>query len=518
MADAPSIDQLIRSIEASDPAASTMIEALESRCLVDGRNRTLFDAAIRAENADVIALLASDAQALAYRAPIDRSLERPVKHTIAQFGIEHPISKIETYLEGSFGTDMAYGRTPLHTACRAGHFETCATLIGAGAKLNAKDVLGLTPLELSMFAHGEAGMHPFIAAFEGSGQRNLPVGARLLREAFAFPAALARLLATAKLDAAARRLLFCYYCARLDADAVTAMLNDGFDINKGVSAKVNPFREACTSHLLWEDDLPDCQELAFHMVKHRGLIGALTTSVDNALINEDGSNLLELMAQAERARKALVAQGNNLTLEPKLERQLIQRRIELLEILFAGGLDFRLARSKLPSDFANELHEMRLGDIARFLKGRSKGPEPSRKKPRITASTFWELGGETVLQTQYRPDEGSAGLIRLVVSNVYGPVDGMSVSVRLSSGSDPSACDWRTLTIATQTLHIDGERVPRAELGESVYGETPWEAAYDLPLGEIESGDAMKVLWIRLEQPQEVEAHTELEPWNFKAG
>jgi hypothetical protein len=117
MADAPT-EALVDKIEAHDASAVAAISALTDRCLVDARNRTLFDVAILSDNTEVIALLASDRDALEFAAPVDAKNKDPIKHAVAMTAVEVPISKLEVYLENAFGEDLAYGRTPLHTACR----------------------------------------------------------------------------------------------------------------------------------------------------------------------------------------------------------------------------------------------------------------------------------------------------------------------------------------------------------------------------------------------------------------
>lgn len=50
----------------------------------------------------------------------------------------------------------SYGNTPLHIACAHGHEEIARYLIENGARVNARDVSGVTPLSLASLAHGES--------------------------------------------------------------------------------------------------------------------------------------------------------------------------------------------------------------------------------------------------------------------------------------------------------------------------------------------------------------------------
>jgi len=512
MADAPPVAKLVEMIEAHDASVVAAISTLTDRCLVDERNRTLFDVAILSDNAEVIALLASDPDALEFSAPIDEKIKEPIKHTVAMHEVEVPISKLEGYLETSFGEDLAYGRTPLHAACRAGNSSAMETLLAAGAKTNVKDAIGLTVPELAFYAHGETGLRDFLAAHERSGQPQLPVGKRLLGETFSFPETMAQLLEVAKLDAFARRLLFCYRCAWLDIEAVQNMLAEGYDPNKGLTAEINPLWEACTSSLLWDETIPGGFEMSYHFTKYTGHPGASAVSFDNALLNEDGSNFGKLFAEARRKQKAQIKTVKKMTITPDAEREVIAKRIALLDVLFDAGIDVALARKKLEFNTFGDLKAMNLGDVAAHLKqrGGSAAKAPKKRKPK--ASTSWDLVGETGLNTEYWPEEGAGGLLRLILHNVYGPVDGVTLSVRLSRDKSKSDGEWRDLKPVTEIVEVEGEMVSRAGLTEPVYGESPWEASYELPL---ESAHGAKVLWIRLDHKEEEQLRGELDPWKF---
>ncbi len=514
MAETPDLAALVEGIEAHDADAVSTLATLPDRCLADARNRTLFDVAILANNSEAIALLASDKKALEFAAAIDPGQKDPIRHSAAMHDIKYPISKLEAVLEKSFGQDLAYGRTPLQTACRVGNVVATDALLAAGAKANAKDAIGLTAVELAFYARGEEGLQNLIVAAEKNKQTNLPVGKRLLRELFAFPETLEKLLAVAKLDAYARRFLFCYRCAWLDTEAVRAMLADGYDPNKGLSADINPLWEACTSALLWDEAIPDGFEQAFHFTKHWGHPGASSVSFDNALLNEDGSNFGQLFAEAQKKQRAQIKIVDDMSISPESEQDLIERRVAMLDVLLGAGADARLARDKLSFGSFSELKEMGLGDVAQRLKGRrDKAARPAKKlKPKT--STFWELAGETGLNVEYWPEEGHGGLIRMILHNVYGPVDGMSLSVQLTEKNVDPEGEWTELNTVKETVDVDGEILTRAELTEPVYGEAPWEAHYELPLDEA---GAANRLWIRLSHEDE-SLSGELDPWDFVSG
>ena len=510
MATTPPVADLVQAIETHDMSAIAQIEALSDRCLVDERNRTLFDVAILADNAEVIALLSRDAGALAFHAPLDENIKDPVKHSIAMYGVEAPISKIENYLQNSFGDDLAFERSPLHTACRDGNAGAIETLLAAGADPADKDITGLTAAELALFAHGEAGLRDFLAAFERSGRSDLAVSKGFLGEILAFPETMPPLLRVARLDAGARRLLFCYRCAWLDTEAVRAMLAEGYDPNKGLTTDINPLREVCTSAILWDGATPDGLQTAYHYTKFHGHPLASHVHFDNDLLNEDGSNFDKLFAEAERRRKAMARSVETMTLEAEAERRQIDQRIELLDILVDAGLDIALASKKLDNGFFAELRKMGLRRVAERLK--QPGGARPRKPAKPAATTGWELSGETGLNVEYWPNAGAAGLIRLVLYDGYGPVDGISLSARLSLGKKSSNGEWQDLQPVTETLEIDGERVPRAQLQDPVYGETPWEASYEIAL---KKSDKSNMLWIRIDHAEDEFLRGELDPWKF---
>ena len=89
------------------------------------------------------------------------------------------------------------------------------------------------------------------------------------------------------------------------------------------------------------------------------------------------------------------------------------------------------------------------------------------------------------------------------------------LSVRLSSDKSNPAGKWRDLKPVMETVDVEGEMVSRAELTEPVYGGSPWEAIYELPM---KSAQGANVLWIRLDHNEEEQLRGELDPWKFAKG
>ena len=511
MADTPDVATLVAQIEAQDASVVATLSALADRCLVSADNRTLFDVAIVANHTAVLGLLASDPEAREFAAPIDSDTYDRVRQSAAMHGIEYPISKIEHMLQQAFGGDLAYGRTPLHTACYTGNTHAIESLLAAGVKTDVKDAVGLTAPELAFYAHGETGLRTYLAAADAHDKSPLRVGKGLLRESFAFPDLLEQLVRIGKLDAYARRLLFCYRCAWLDVEAVEAMLTDGHDPNVGVTAEINPLWEACTSALLWDETIPGGFEMAYHFTKHWGHPGESAIHVDNALLDEDGASMWKLMSQAKRKQKEQKKQVRKMTIDPDTEKDVIARRIAMLDVLLAAGADKTLARKKLEFGTFSDLKDMQLGEVLKHLRQRvgTASKPAKRRKPSTTAT--WELAWESGLSAEYWPEEGAGGLIRLVLDNAYGPIDGFSLFVRLSQNASKPNGEWRELKPFKETIDVDGEILSVADLSEPVYGETPWEATYELPL---DKADDARALWIRLDHEDEA-LRGELDAWEF---
>ncbi|MCW8127920.1 hypothetical protein [Microbulbifer halophilus] len=509
------LETLCRAVEAGEDDIEAKLGALESRCLVDKRGRTVFDVAIESYNLAAIEYLCQDRQALMFAAPADNALRDPVRHSAAMQGIEYPITGIEQHLADSFGPDLGYNRTPLLTACRLGNGPAMDRLLRAGAKVADRDLLGLTAPELAFYSGGEEGLERFIGACRAAGTKPFSLGQQLLRDLLPFPTLLDALLGIAKPAAPAKKLLFIYHCARLDRSAVGALLADGMDVNKAVTASLNPLAQVCTSQLLWEDDLPDSDYYAYHLKKHWGPAGSHSISVDNSRINEDGSNLHRLMAEAERERRALLARACALSLTQEEQASLMARRCALLDLLLDAGLDLDRARDKLDEDFFDELDEMGLGELNRHLARRGTSAQETEKTGDTEPLdiTHWELSGETLLSAALLPLEGAAGLIRIAVSNPYGRIGDATLALRPLDEDGSPTDGWTELLCTGESLDIDGEAVDPHTLDEPVYGEAPWEARYELPLTRDTHVDQLQ---IRIACDQDQTLNGVLDAWSPK--
>ncbi len=470
--------------------------------------QTLFDLAIACDNRPVIDRLAGDKDARAFAAPIEDNAQAGISFHINEDGVDYPIDETEAQLAKIFGPELHFARPPLLTACRVGNRYAMEVLLKSGAKLSDKDRLKLTAPELCFYAFGADGLRGFLQAFKASGQKPFAVNANLVRELLAYPDLLEQLKSCAKLGAPVQKLLFCYECARLDVGAVRRILAGKFDINKSITHFLHPVREACTSHLFWNDRLPGHGYYAYHLTKYFGPAGSHSIQVDNDLIAPDGSNLDKLMREAEQERKALVEEGKRLTLSPEDAADQLQKRCAIIDALMDAGLDVEKAEDKLAEEFFDELKVMGLRELAIHMKQFGfDGARPVQAAGPPSIQTFWELPVESLLEAEL-VDEGAQWYLELVHSNVYGPVDGVAVEVRFGD-ENGDAKPWQVLECWAETLDRDGQIVPRAKVPDPILEEMPWEARYRT---EPCSKPLPASVSVRLSGPEHL-ANVALEDW-----
>lgn len=122
------------------------------------------------------------------------------------------------------------------------------------------------------------------------------------------------------------------------------------------------------------------------------------------------------------------------------------------------------------------------------------------KRVSADSPNVWELGGESVIHCDVRPDPPEAGretTVTLTHSNTYGPVDDVRFFVRVGDVEDPtefdnldSATDWRPMRLVEDVVWIDGRERHRSEVAHLLdpREETVWagtfEAALVAPAGE----------------------------------
>jgi hypothetical protein len=141
---------------------------------------------------------------------------------------------------------------------------------------------------------------------------------------------------------------------------------------------------------------------------------------------------------------------------------------------------------------ANEVFTLELPDGKRAQPERARKANAKSIRAIRESKWTWELAGESVLLAETdpkKPKHEKPVIVRLTYSNVYGPVDGAQLYVRVGDPDKPTAFDdldsggkWQPVTLVEELLSIDGEEVDRSSLSEPVYGETPWDATYEREL------------------------------------
>ena len=158
-----------------------------------------------------------------------------------------------------------------------------------------------------------------------------------------------------------------------------------------------------------------------------------------------------------------------------------------------AAAEFRVAGRQLNDDGTNPPRENQLVNSRRVS---SNSPQA------------WELGGESVIHCEVRPDPPVADAettIRLTHSNSYGPVDDVTFYVRAGDPEHPtrfedldSAEDWRLMQSVEEIVWLDGEERYRSEVADQLdpREETVWAGTFEatLSLPEGQRGIEIKVV------------------------
>lgn len=119
--------------------------------------------------------------------------------------------------------------------------------------------------------------------------------------------------------------------------------------------------------------------------------------------------------------------------------------------------------------------------------------------------TYWELEGESALHALLIPDPPQAGkacTVRLTLSNVYEPLDGITCWVRVGNPDAPTDADdldshedWLQAGLVEELVLVGDREIPRSRAKRKFDEETPWWATYEASL-TLEAGS--QLLEIRL--------------------
>ncbi len=360
-------EEVIDLIEKNDDAASGAVAQLDTYCQQDEIGRTPLNTAIEFNNRDIIALITESGDAIDYFPRIDEYLINPVKHTVTDAVNEGQVADTEKYLVACFGERMRFQRTPLHTACRYANQEAMSTLVSRKADVNARDILGLTPLELAIELGGPDTATAFLDACKEN-ERNVDISDFTLRMACANPGLYRQVVQEGNMDKKARRFAFNLSAALLDEDAMEQLLQAGMKIKDAFGPELNPIREVCTSRLLSVYEHPEAPRLAGQYAAATDF-GGSTIHVDNDDIN-NAQTLEEIHAlfrNAEKKEEDKKRRQTSYTLSDDEQQALLKKRIALINLLTKSGATAKMIQRKAPYGFASDIVSMGSPEILQAL-------------------------------------------------------------------------------------------------------------------------------------------------------
>ena len=427
----------------------------------------------------------------------------------------------------------------------------------------------------------EAGDEALVAALAETASDTgspLRIEPRHLEAVAGRPDAWALLVEHGRLTARARRFAFNVSCARLDLEEVKRVIADGYAPGDAITAKYHPAIQAATSQLAWVHGFPDFAELAAgfaHMYGHP----ESTSMTDADLFDEDGSPISFGQANARRLARNATYKIPGPDPEFVSDAQL-DRRLAVLDVLAAHGIEpggyrgevvthvvatnrpelldrlresgFRTGPRDGSADIAwamlNECFSMvdglqahghalsrevrshrkqyeayrswregRPGDLAVVAAAAEEAARPKREP------VTWELHGESTLSAELVavPTAGSPLGVRIAHDNVYGPVDGTQIRIRIGDANDPTSAegvgsrsDWVELPIVAETLIVDGEEISGDSIEALVHTEAPWRAVHEGTLSVPSGGEGSRlVIEIAVANPYYPELQGVLTDW-----
>ena len=111
------------------------------------------------------------------------------------------------------------------------------------------------------------------------------------------------------------------------------------------------------------------------------------------------------------------------------------------------------------------------------------------KRVNFDTKNYWDLGGETTVYSEVSektPYSGKESTVRITLSNLYWPADGMEIFVRTGDLITPtapddlnSASDWLKADLIEEIVSPDDEEIFRADAEEPFEDETPWHGTFE---------------------------------------
>ncbi len=350
------VETVLDQIEKHASDAVDGLKSLDTRCVVDSRNRTPFDVAIISDNRAVIDFLCEDKDCLNFYADIDKRLKKTIKQALEYSSSDDSYQNAEEFVKRTYGIETPFERTPLLQACRFNNRYAIEKLLAKKVSSSDKDIAGLSAVDLCCEAGGDALLKFFITACRESGVK-IALSEEILKKYIQDPGMLALMRDACKPTVNNHRLLLAVYCSLLDVENVEHLLDKGVDVNKSMSSQHHPLFEACTSCLMWEWRHPDFPVLAYAYTQANGDPGAQSIQVDNDLIAK-----AESLEDIERLFQDALGKQNtaqNAAMNTKLSADelnaQLRKRLAIIDLLLGAGLDVSQAEKKSPDLFVSRL-------------------------------------------------------------------------------------------------------------------------------------------------------------------
>lgn len=535
------IDALNHQIRNGSPGALTALLALPSPCVIDSDGQSPLNVAIQFGNAEVTTSLIENAETLEFAPTVHPTDSVRLMRMIYSSESLDNLELAEQRVLGPAGVPPYWQRTPLLQACRYRNKDAIHQLIDRGARLNAKDLVGETPLSMCIRSGGTDLAKHFVQSCIDA-NRPFPFTEELLANICNSPALYELAITHGRPNAGAKRFMFNFACAMLDLSTVAKMQHVGFDINSAITQMTDPVTETMTSRLAWMHEAPGWQELAAGYAHVNG--HSATTSI--SIPNDPGPNDLTY-GETVALHAELNASVRRKECNPKfMSGEERRERLTLLGLLIDSGLnaakvehkrDFPLSGDVVatnepeffvaltdagfnlgPKDKYDDmqiatairhgLFDMvdplercghkpanlksvpgdRLDEYRRWQDSVDSSADieitaPARRPETRQPETSWELDGESVLTAEIEPQSPQAGkscTLRLWHSNVYGPRTAVQFEIRVRNNDDDTAGNnWQRVQLVRETVDIDGAEVDLAELDEPPIGETPWVGLFE---------------------------------------
>lgn len=567
--------------------ALAALNAMDDFCFEDDRQCTPMAQAIRSDNMQALEVMLRSKEAIEYFPGLEAETRRVVSQQ-AGFHSSEEIEKTETYIGSSVGGLDNFERTPLLEACRYGNRDALRLLINAGAKLNARDVLKNSTLELCLY-NGLDFTNIFMDCCIDNSSK-FSVDDYLLGALCGEPECYEKAVSHGRLTKKAQHFHFSMACALVDTAEVTRQLDGGYKLTDKRPYEYDPLLESVSSSMLHTYDHAQKLILAAPIVRAvedpKAIVALSSVPVEdiNAAIDKT-SNADTDGEQGDADLIARIEQALPQDIDPRLQpEELVERRLELIDMLIERGLNLKGSIPKDPFPLLDQLiytNEPRL--LAKLLDVgvtfdatelesndsiqsaiqyrcfsmvgplrelgcpvpekdshwqlpceqyqawcRIKGTESvfdgyAPRDPKGAAATppvvdlepgckaigrsphTWETVGESMLAAALVTDEDRS-VVRLTYSNLYGPVDGVDLKVRLGDPAEPtpedgaeSANDWLQAALVEEIVDDDGDILLRSQV-EEFDGETPWYATFEVSL-EIAAGK--RLIEICVQSPAE---------------